>query len=179
MLRLVSKAFAKDDPADEPVVVVRRVPLPAGAPNYVTPRGLASLRAELRNLDADRASLEAATPGANADADRVRALSVVHARLRELEERIVSAVLVDPRTQPHEGVRFGACVTVRGESGAERRYEIVGVDEADAAHGRVAFVAPLARALLGKRVGDVVTVRIPRGEEELEVRAVEYEALRA
>jgi transcription elongation factor GreB len=49
----------------------------------------------------------------------------------------------------------------------------VGVDEADAASGRVAFVAPLARALLGKRVGDAVTLRTPRGEEELEVVAIE------
>ena len=65
---------------------------------------------------------------------------------------------------------------MRGESGGERRYEIVGVDEADVAHGRVAFVAPLARALLGKRVGDVALLRTPRGEEELEVLAIDYPA---
>ena len=54
---------------------------------------------------------------------------------------------------------------------------IVGVDEADATNGRIAFVAPLARALLGKRPGDVVTFRTPRGEEELEVVSVTYGAL--
>jgi transcription elongation factor GreB len=63
---------------------------------------------------------------------------------------------------------------VRTESGDERRYRIVGVDEADVAHGRVAFVAPLARALLGKKVGDGATVRTPGGEEELEVLAIAY-----
>jgi transcription elongation factor GreB len=64
---------------------------------------------------------------------------------------------------------------VRGEDGRAREIQIVGVDEADPAAGLVAFAAPLARALLGHRVGDVVTVRRPGGEDELDVLAVEYE----
>ena len=71
-------------------------------------------------------------------------------------------------------MRFGAHVRVESEEG-ERRYQIVGVDEADAARGRIAFVSPLARALLGRRVGDVVRVRLPRGEQELEVVAIAWE----
>jgi transcription elongation factor GreB len=66
-------------------------------------------------------------------------------------------------------------VTVRTEAGAERTYSIVGVDEADAGAGRIAFVAPLSRALLGKRAGDAATVRTPHGNEELEVLSVVYE----
>ena len=66
-------------------------------------------------------------------------------------------------------------MTARTEDGGERRYEIVGVDEADPAHGRIAFVSPIARALLGKAIGDVAVVRTPRGEEEIEVVAVAYE----
>ena len=168
----MSKAFTKDDASDDPVVVVPRAPLPAGTANYVTPRGLSALRAELRQLDAERGRLE----GLDADVhpDRARELTAVHARVRELGERVASAVPVDPRGQPHDEVRFGAQVTVRGEH-AERRYEIVGVDEADAPRGRIAFVSPLARALLGKRVGDDVTVRTPRGKEELEILAIAYE----
>jgi transcription elongation factor GreB len=168
MLRRVSKAFTKDDAADEPIVVPQRRPLPAGATNYVTPRGLASLRAELRALHDARAALVAAAE----EPDRARELAALASRVRELEERIASAVLVEPGEHPRDEVRFGARVTVRGEGGDERQYEIVGVDEADAGAGRVAFVAPLARALLGKRVGDVVTLRTPRGEEELEVIAI-------
>ena len=68
-------------------------------------------------------------------------------------------------------------MTVQGDSPQPRRIDIVGVDEADASSGRIAFVAPLARALLGKRPGDVVTFRTPRGEEELEVVSVTYGAL--
>jgi transcription elongation factor GreB len=73
-------------------------------------------------------------------------------------------------------VRFGARVTVRAENGEERRYRIVGVDEADVEHGQIAFVAPLARALLGKHAGETAVVRTPRGEEELDVVSVDYGA---
>ena len=77
-----------------------------------------------------------------------------------------------PGTEPlvcHE------CSEVVVESAAgEKRYQIVGVDEADAAQGRISFVSPLARALLGRAAGDVVRLRTPRGDEELEVVAVEY-----
>jgi transcription elongation factor GreB len=164
----VSKAFTKDDAADDPLVVPTRRPLPAGAPNYVTPRGLESLRAELQRLHDQPPAVEAPS-----ESERAHARAIAGGRVRDLEERIASAVVVDPSAQPRDEVRFGARVTVRGESGGDRRYEIVGVDEADAAAGRVAFAAPLARALLGKRVGDAVTLRTPRGEEDLEVVAIE------
>jgi transcription elongation factor GreB len=73
-------------------------------------------------------------------------------------------------------VRFGATVTVATADGDVRRFTIVGVDEADAANRRVAFLAPIAGALLGARVGDVVTLRTGRGEEELEVTTISYDA---
>jgi transcription elongation factor GreB len=159
----MSKAFTKDDDATDPIAIVApRAPLPAGTPNYTTTRGLLALRAELAALHEARAK---AAPG-----DR----AALGARMQELDERIARAVVVDPRAQPHDEVRFGALVTLRTEDGAERRYQIVGVDEADVAHGRVAFVAPLARALLGKRVGDVAVLRAPSGEEELEVAGIAY-----
>jgi transcription elongation factor GreB len=163
----MSKAFTKDEGEDKSAVIVpRRAPLPAGVPNYVTESGMAALRAEHAALAAERARLEgAADPG----------LTVVAARLSDLEARIASASLVDAAAQPRDEVRFGATVTVRDESGAERGYRIVGVDEADAARGRIAFVAPLARALLGKRVGEAATLRTPGGgEEELEVLSIAY-----
>jgi transcription elongation factor GreB len=165
----VSKAFTKDDSDVEPIVPPR-APLPRGVVNYVTPRGLGLLRDELRRLDLERARAEASAD----DVDRVRLMTILHTRIRELEERIASAHLVDPRTQPHDEVRFGARVTVRAEDGPERTYTIVGVDEADAAHGCIAFVAPLARALLGKRMGDAAMLRSPRGNEELEIVAIDY-----
>ena len=79
-------------------------------------------------------------------------------------------------------VRFGARVTLRtlsGErAGEEREIEIVGIDEADAAHGRVAFTAPIARAILGRRVGDTATMDTPRMKDLLEVVSIDYDSRR-
>jgi transcription elongation factor GreB len=169
----MSKAFTKDDAADEAPLVAPRRPLPPGVTNYVTPRGLASLRAEQRALEEERAALDVGD-----DAARRQARAALQTRLRELDARVTSAVVVEHRAQAAgagDQVRFGARVTVRDEAGGERRYEIVGVDEADAEHGRVAFVSPIARAVLGKRVGEEVTLRSPRGEELLEVVGIDYE----
>jgi transcription elongation factor GreB len=145
----VSKAFTKDDRPDEPVVVRHRPSLPEGLPNYVTRRGLEGLR----NL------LATTEPGL---------------RRSELEQRIATAVLVGPPAQREE-IRFGARVKMRDAACALREVQIVGVDEADPGTGLVAFLAPLARALLGRGVGDRVTVQAPGGSEELEVLAVDYD----
>jgi transcription elongation factor GreB len=161
----VSKAFTQEETPDAPRVVPPRAPLPEGVPNYVTLRGLALLRAELAALDAERA---AATP------DPEGAGALLAARRAQLEQRLASAQPVLPPAEPTETVRFGASVRVVGEDGA-RRYRIVGVDEADAAQGRIAFVSPLARALLGRAIGDRVRLHAPRGDEELEIVAVDHD----
>jgi transcription elongation factor GreB len=110
-----------------------------------------------------------------AEADRARALAHLAARRNELEDRLATATLVDASKQSHDEVRFGASVEVRPASGASRTYKIVGVDEAEPSAHRVAFVSPLARALLGRRVGEIVTMRMPRGEEELEIMHIDFE----
>lgn len=145
----VSKAFTKDDRPDEPLVVRHRPALPDGVPNYITRRGLEALRAELARAE----------PGA---------------RRVELEQRIAAAVAAPPPAD-RDVIRFGARVTLRGSDGEVRQVQLVGVDEADAASGRIAFVAPLARALLGRRVGEMATVRAPGGAEDLEVVAIAYD----
>jgi transcription elongation factor GreB len=145
----VSKAFTKDDRPDEPVVVRHRPSLPEGLPNYVTRRGLQDLRDVLA----------ATGPGV---------------RRVELEQRIATAVVAPPPSDRDE-IRFGARVKMRNAAGALREIQIVGVDEADPGEGLVAFLAPLARALLGRRAGDTVTVRAPGGTDELEVLAVDYD----
>ena len=166
----MSKAFTKDDGAEDPPFVAPRAPLPAGVPNYVTPRGLALLRSELSSLEASRSSIPL-----EASADSAAARAALQARIQELKARLASAVLVDPsERRSSDEVRFGARVMVQGDSPEPRQIDIVGVDEADATNGRIAFVAPLARALLGKRPGDVVTFRTPRGQEEIEVLSVTY-----
>jgi transcription elongation factor GreB len=161
----MSRAFTKEEREELPLVVPR-APLPEGVPNYVTQRGLDLLRAE-------RATLEATRPSAGEPSGSGAALAH-HARLSALDARIAAAQLLDPGALPHDEIRFSAAVTLLGPSGQKRRYRIVGVDEADAAAGRIAFTAPLARELIGKRVGDAVLLRSPQGEVEYEVSAIDY-----
>ena len=164
----MSRAFAKDDGPDEPPVVAPRAPLPAGVANYVTPRGLALLRDEREALAARRAAADA---DHSDEAERSRRLSVLAARLTALNERLARVQLVEPR--PSETARFGATVVFE-QAGTARTVTIVGVDEADAAVGLVAFTAPVARALTGKKAGDAATVQTAAGAEPVTVVAVSY-----
>jgi transcription elongation factor GreB len=168
----MNKAFTKEDDGDAPFIVPARSPLPADVPNYVTTRGLRLLQEELTQLQSDR-SVPRAT-GDDAEKRRLQALFAV--RVAELEGRIANAVLVPPPAGAPDTVRFAAHVRLRSEEDdRERNFQIVGVDEADAARGRVGFTAPLARAVLGKQLGDVVLLQTPRGSEELEIVAVTYD----
>jgi transcription elongation factor GreB len=156
----MSKAFTSEE-TDVTEVVAPRAPLPPGVSNYVTSRGLQLLRDERAHLATKRARAEASGD--------VAAMSVLGARLAELDERLASAQLVENVSR--DVVRFGASVTVSGEGG-EQTYRIVGVDEANPARGDVAFTSPMARALLGHEVGDEVVVRTPRGNDTLEIVAI-------
>jgi transcription elongation factor GreB len=128
------------------------------------------LEEERQRLDADRRD----------EAEYRRRLAILGGRTSALTERIASAEVIDLRGQPRDEVRFGASVTLRSASGEregqERRLEIVGIDEADAARGRVAFTAPIARAILGRSVGETTVLRTPRGQELLDVVSIDYAA---
>lgn len=113
------------------------------------------------------------------EADRTRRLTILNAQLSALNERLATAKVVDPRTQPTDEVRFGATVTLLtqsgGRPGTKRTFTIVGVDEASVADGKVAFVAPIARAAIGAHIGQTVKLRLGREEEALEVVSISYE----
>jgi transcription elongation factor GreB len=82
--------------------------------------------------------------------------------------------LVDPKGQKADRVRFGASVTVCDESDNEKTYRIVGVDEAEPGVGKVSWLSPIAKALIGGAEGDVRRVELPQGEVELEILDIEY-----
>ena len=165
----MSKAFTREDDAALPLFVPPRAPLPDGVPNYVTAHGLAALHRELAALGGEREDAER-TPD---EATRTRALAAISARRAALEARIASAEPVPPPPDRVE-VRFGATVVIESEAG-QRQYSIVGVDEADATRGKIAFVSPLARALLGRSVGDTFELRKPSGLETFTIESVRYE----
>jgi transcription elongation GreA/GreB family factor len=158
----MSRAFVNEDAGnDRPDLP--ELPVPPG-PNIVTPRGLAAVQARIAQRQADLAALKARSerldklPEAAAERD-----------LRWLEARLKAAVVIDPATHDLSEVAFGLAVTVADEDGHETTYEIVGEDEADAPRHRIAPNSPLARALLGAQVGDLVTWKRPSGSIELEV----------
>ncbi len=167
----MSRAFTKEDGWQEPVVPPR-AELPPGVPNYVTPRGLSLLHAEHAALEAARARLDADIP--DEDARRARR-NVLTRQLEALAGRIASAEVVDPTRQARDRARFGARVTMRsldGDGLAARTFQVVGVDEADPDAGRISFLAPLARAVLGATVGERIEFR----GERYTIEGIEYEA---
>jgi transcription elongation factor GreB len=160
----MSRAFVKEDGPDT-------APLPdlpiSAHPNYVTPRGLAALQRRLAETQAALAALKARP-------DRLDRMPEKAAErdIRYLDARLRSAILIDPAAQPLTEAAFGHAVTVADEDGHETTYEITGEDEADATQRRIAPQSPLARALLGARVGDGVEWRRPNGTVTLEVLSI-------
>src|SRR5512144_2589656 len=121
--------------------------------NLVTASGLAAIEAELA---AARAAYAAAQAEGGIAADRT-AMARATRDLRYWQARRASAQLTEPAPQPGK-VQFGRTVVIEREDGRRQSWRIVGEDEADPAAGSVSYVSPLARALLGKKVGDVVAV---------------------
>jgi transcription elongation factor GreB len=158
----VSKAFTResDDDLDGALSIEDRA-LPPGVPNYITPAGAARLRAEIERL---RGFLPA----------EGRRKIDLEGRIASLGRRLDSAEIIDPASQPRDRVLFGAAVTLRDEQERVRRYRIVGLDEASAQDGALSWLSPVARALLNGRVGEVVTLRTPAGDEEVEITAIDY-----
>jgi transcription elongation factor GreB len=100
----------------------------------------------------------------------------IEQRLAALLLRLEAAEVIDPAAQPSDDrARFGATVAVEDEEGAARRYRIVGVDEADPKRGWVSWRSPVARALVGRAIGDTTTLHTPAGDEELTIVGIDYE----
>jgi transcription elongation factor GreB len=154
--------------------------------NYITPEGHAAIEAEFTELlKVERPALVKVVSWAAGNGDRSengdyiygkRRLRQIDSRLRFLMQRMDLAVIVDPAAQQGlEKVFFGAWVTLFSlKDDTEHKYRIVGKDELEPSLGYISWVSPLARALLGKQIGDIVKVSVPAGEEEYEIINVEY-----
>jgi transcription elongation factor GreB len=155
-----------------------------GAPRFITPDGFAAIRAEYERLfGIERPQLVETIAWAAANGDRSENGDYIYGRkkLREIDRRLgylakamKAAKVVDPASQATDQVRFGATVELADEQDERRSLTIVGDDEADATVGRIGWSAPLARALIGARVGDERLVRLPAGEKSYEVMAIRY-----
>jgi transcription elongation factor GreB len=161
-----------------------RAPSKPGS-RYITPAGHARLKAELDQLwRVERPQVTAAVSAAAAQGDRSenaeytygkRRLREIDSRVRFLRRRLDGMVVVDQPPSDPARVFFGAWVELERADGAELRYRIVGPDEFDMADGYISMDAPLARALLGKRLDDEVAVSIAGQEARYFITAISYE----
>ena len=154
-------------------------------PRFITPAGLAKIRGEYDSLFAvERPKMVEVVSWAASLGDRSENADYLYGkkRLREIDRRLAhlarvmkAARVVDPGRQEDRGqVRFGATVELADEDDHRRILTIVGDDETDAESGRIGWSAPLARALIGARIGDERVVRLPSGEKSYEVMAITY-----
>jgi transcription elongation factor GreB len=154
-------------------------------PRFITPQGLTRIRAEYDELFAvERPKVVETVSWAASLGDRSENADYLYGkkRLREIDRRLAhlarvmkAAKVVDPAAQAaRDEVRFGATVELADEDDVRRTVTLVGDDEADAAAGRIGWSAPLARALIGARVGDERTVRLPAGKKSYEVIRIDY-----
>ena len=154
------------------------------SPRYITPQGFRRIAAEHERIwSVERPRIVAEVEAAAALGDRSENAEYVYGkkklreldrRLRFLSERMDALTVIDPRPHPAGRAFFGAWVTVEQEDGEERTYRLVGPDEFDVARGLISVDAPLGRALLGKREGEVVAVVRPAGLVELTVVDVRW-----
>ena len=154
-------------------------------PRFITPEGLARVRSEYDELfSIERPKIVEVVSWAAALGDRSENADYLYGkkRLREIDRRLAylakvmkAAKVVDPAKQEDRNqVRFGARVEIADEDDNRRTLTILGDDETDASAGRIGWSAPLARALIGAKVGDERIVRLPAGEKSYEIIAIWY-----
>ena len=157
--------------------------------NYITPQGFAALQAEFHALyKIERPQVVRTVSWAASNGDRSengdyiygkRRLRQIDSRCRHLMRRMDLAEIVDSSLQQHlEKIFFGAYVTLFNlADDSEITYRIVGKDELDPTNGFISWVSPLAKAMLGKGLGDSIKVITPKGEEEFEVIDIRYSSI--
>jgi transcription elongation factor GreB len=186
----MSKAFTRegDGPDDDFDGDEDANPIPAGSKNYLTPHGWRRMRDELTWLvKTERPQVTSVVSWAAKLGDRSenadyqygkKRLREIDRRIRYLTKRLEAAEVVDPAIREDtDQVFFGATVTYASSRGGEQTVRIVGIDETDPGRHYVSWISPVARALIKCREGDVVHLRTPGGEEELEILEVRYEEI--
>ncbi|WP_299149666.1 GreA/GreB family elongation factor [uncultured Dokdonia sp.] len=165
----MSRGFVKEDDQEETPIIPPRAALPDGVTNYVTSYGLTQLKEELSSLDNKISILDETD-----ERERRRALAVLNGKRNLLLERIQSARLLDHIKDEGE-IRFGATITYT-IAGMPKpiTIQIVGVDEATVKDKKIAFTAPIARALIGKKVDETTTFQLGNEKKKLTIKNIAY-----
>jgi transcription elongation factor GreB len=166
----MSRGFVREEDQEEIPIVPPRADLPANVTNYVTQVGMDELLDEKQQLIDEREHLDSAN-----ETERRIASNYISAKLQLLNERIITAQIIDLSKQPQNEVRFGTLITLKiGEDIKLQRYQIVGVDEADIAKAKISFISPIARILTNKKVGDKAVLKLANEDRIFEIMEITY-----
>jgi len=159
-------------------------PPPEKSSPYITPEGALAMKMQLAELwSLRRNDVVPALSAAAAEGDRSenaeyiyrkKQLGEIDRKIRYFSKRLDVMKVVDQLPASQEKIYFGAWIELLDEQGASKKYRIVGADETDVAKGYISIDSPMARALIGRTLGDCVKVQLPVGQTELEVMTVSY-----
>lgn len=164
----MSRGFVKEDDQEESPIIPPRAALPDGLTNYVTSEGLAMLHKERDDLESSKLQLTK-----DDEQQRRRDLALIDGKLALLNDRLSSARVLDASEQTQDEVRFGATVSFTMNQ-QKNSFKIVGVDEADVKLQKIAFVAPIARAITGAKVGDEVQFQLGSDTRQIKILEISY-----
>ena len=166
----MSRGFVKEGDQEEIPILMPRAYLPEDGTNYVTQVGMDELLNEKQMLIKDLENLDITNEN-----ERRIASNHINAKLQLLNDRILTAKVIDLDKQSPDEVWFGATVTVKIDNETKlQKYQIVGVDEADVSKGKISFISPLAKILIGKEVGEKAILKFANGERIFEIREIVY-----
>src|SRR5690554_602912 len=168
----MSRGFVREGDQEEAPVIPPRAALPDNTPNYVTPEGFESLKLERLELLAELSNFESTD-----EREKRRKSAEIDGKLNLLNERINSARVLDVKNQALDEVRFGATVKYKIDSAkAPVTLKIVGVDEANIREKKIAFIAPIAKAMIGKKVGEIAHLALGEEERKIEILQITYDS---
>ena len=165
----MSRAFVKENDLEHAGIDIPERPV-SDEPNYVTPSGLKLLNEKIDALEIEREALK----NKKDDPIAKQKIAIVERDMRYYATRIESAILTAPSEEDHSIVLFGAKVMVEDEEGKFSTYQIVGEDEADIHQGKVSYLSPLAKSLIGAKFNDEVTWEKPMSYSHLTIQKIEY-----
>ncbi|HLV42325.1 MAG TPA: GreA/GreB family elongation factor [Brumimicrobium sp.] len=162
----MSRGFVREGDQEEAPMIPPRAALPDNTPNYVTPEGFEALKTEKIELLEELSNYDSSD-----EREKRRKAAEIDGKLNLLNERINSARVLDAKNQSKDEVRFGATVTYTIDTvKTPVTLKIVGVDEANIREKKVAFIAPIAKAMIGKKEGEIALLSL--GGENREVKIV-------
>ena len=164
----MSRAFVKENDLEHAGIDIPERPI-SSETNYVTPFGLKQIKEMLDSLNKDRYQFVNKD-----DAISKQKKMRIEKDIRYYASRLKSAILVKPNTQLSNKVLFGARVELENEDGYSEFYEIVGEDEADSEKNKISYVSPIAKSVIGNKLGEEILLKKPEGFARLIIKKISY-----